>query len=617
MEMLSGGETRGGGSALGGAFYPTAMSLFFNVVVILFVMVALTRVLPVRYAFTTAEMATLYAMMTTGTAVAGVDMVQVLVPMTAYPAWFASAENDWQNLFNRFLPSWWVVHDRTALEGFYRGASTLYTRGHLQAWLPVFAAWMGFLTAMLVVFGCLTALIRRQWIEHERLAYPIVQLPLALLDQTNGLLRSRLFWIGFGVTGTITLYNGVAYLAPALPLLVWTTNVGAFFRESPWSAIGWTPLRLFPFVIAMVFLIPQELSFSGWFFYWLAKALRVIAAAVGLRGLPEFPYARHQSFGAYFGIFAFAMFAGRRHFASLWRQAWAQRARDPDDPVSMRTALLGVLLGTAFLVAFSMKAGLAWWVSVAFFGLYFVLMTGISRIRAELGAPVHDLHFMGPERILVLAGGSRRLGAQNLSLLSVFYWFNRAYRCNPMPAQLEGLKLAQAERFGARGMFWALLGAGVLGGLSAWWMLLHAFYRDGGLSGIASYAVGAFGREPFARLERWLTLPTETDVPALVALAMGYVVATALLVLRTRFVWWPLHPLGYCLADDYAMNWIWSSVLSGWALKVTVLRLGGIYAYRFALPLFLGFIMGEFTGGCFWSVVSLITGRPMYAFKNW
>ena len=186
-----------------------------------------------------------------------------------------------------------------------------------------------------------------------------------------------------------------------------------------------------------------------------------------------------------------------------------------------------------------------------------------------------------------------------------------------MPAQLEGLKLAHAERFRARGMFWAMLGGGALGGVSVWWMLLHAFYRDGGLSGIASYAVGAFGREPFARLEGWLTFPTETDVPALVAIVVGCVAATVLLVLRTRFVWWPLHPLGYCLADDYAMNWIWSSVLAGWAVKALVLRLGGIRAYRVALPLFLGFIMGEFTGGCFWSVVSLMTGRPMYAFKNW
>jgi hypothetical protein len=256
-------------------------------------------------------------------------------------------------------------------------------------------------------------------------------------------------------------------------------------------------------------------------------------------------------------------------------------------------------------------------VGAGFFLLYFILSIGITRIRAELGAPVHDLHFMGPERILTLTTGMRRMGTQNLSLLSMFYWFNRAYRCNPMPMQLEGLKLAQAERFQARGMFFVLLAGGVLGGLCTWWMLLHAFYRDGGLSGIASYGVGAFGREPFARLEGWLAFPTETDVPSLVAIVIGFFVTLGLLFLRTRSIWWPLHPLGYALADDYAMNWIWSSVFVGWALKALALRIGGIRAYHQALPLFLGFIMGEFGVGSFWSLIGMFTGQPMYAFKNW
>ncbi|MBM3215429.1 hypothetical protein FJZ36_10995 [Candidatus Poribacteria bacterium] len=617
MEMLSGGSTRGGGSALGGAFYPTAMSVFFNVVFLLLALVAVSRLLPKRFALDGAELLTLYAMVSAATAVSGVDMIQVLVPMAAYPTWFASPENDWENTFARFLPSWWVVRDRSALEGFYVGGDSFYRAAHLRAWLPVVGAWLAFLAAMLLVFGGLVALLRKQWIERERLSYPIVQLPLELAGSGSGLLGNRLFWLGVGVTGMLTVYNTVAYLVPVMPLLVWSVNLGEFVREHPWRAIGFTPLRLFPFVISMVFLIPQELSFSGWFFYWLAKGLRVLGAVAGFRGLPEFPYARHQSFGAYLAIFAFAIWAGRRQFIDVLRRGWRGSPREEDEPISGRGAILCMVGGFAFLVAFSARAGMAAWVAVAFFAAYFILMTGITRVRAELGAPVHDLHFLGPERMIVAGAGSRRLGAQNLALLSVFYWFNRAYRCVPMPIQLEGLKLAQAERIRSRGMFWATIAGGVVGGLSVWWMLLHAFYREGGLSGIASYAVGAFGREPFVRLEGWLAFPSETDVPSLVAIVIGAVVSAGLLVLRTRYVWWPLHPLGYALADDYAMNWIWSSVLAGWFLKVVVLRATGIRGYRKALPLFLGFIMGEFAVGSIASLVAIATGHAMYAFKNW
>ena len=102
MEMLSGGSTQGGGTAVGGASYPTAMSIFFHVVAFLFVVVVLQKCLPRSWqtvVLTAPELSIIYATMTVGTAVAGVDMLQVLVPVTAYPTWFATPENEWKNCF--------------------------------------------------------------------------------------------------------------------------------------------------------------------------------------------------------------------------------------------------------------------------------------------------------------------------------------------------------------------------------------------------------------------------------------------------------------------------------------------------------------------------------------
>ena len=145
MEMLSGGSTQGGGTAVGGASYPTAMSIFFHVVALLFVLVVLQKLLPQSwkpYFLSTTELSIIYAIMTIGTAVAGVDMLQVLVPITAYPTWFATPENEWDKLFLSYLPDWWVIHDRSILNGFYKGEDQF--GAYLIHWLPVISAWTSF-----------------------------------------------------------------------------------------------------------------------------------------------------------------------------------------------------------------------------------------------------------------------------------------------------------------------------------------------------------------------------------------------------------------------------------------------------------------------------------------
>ena len=75
----------------------------------------------------------------------------------------------------------------------------------------------------------------------------------------------------------------------------------------------------------------------------------------------------------------------------------------------------------------------------------------------------------------------------------------------------------------------------------------------------------------------------------------------ALLFLRHRFAWWPLHPLGFPIASTFTIVYYgWLSIFLAWLLKATILRYGGVRAYRALLPFFLGLILGEFTTACLW-----------------
>ena len=56
-----------------------------------------------------------------------------------------------------------------------------------------------------------------------------------------------------------------------------------------------------------------------------------------------------------------------------------------------------------------------------------MLVAAITRMRAEMGVPVHDMHNGGPDQLIRPTLGTRRLGAANLTILSMFWFFNRAH----------------------------------------------------------------------------------------------------------------------------------------------------------------------------------------------
>jgi len=65
-------------------------------------------------------------------------------------------------------------------------------------------------------------------------------------------------------------------------------------------------------------------------------------------------------------------------------------------------------------------------------------------------------------------------------------------------------------------------------------------------------------------------------------------------VVRMRFIWFPLHPVGLIVSSSWGMNPFWFSIFLSWAVKFFLLRYGGLRLYRKGIPLFLGFILGEF-----------------------
>ena len=607
-----------GAEVLSNQGFPTRVALFYTVVFIVFVVTLLNTILENSLpgtALTRPELGFLYVLLSLGASLAGTDMLQGLMIMIGHPFWFATPENDWKNLYWQYIPHWLTVQDLSVLNGFYKGEGTIYTQAYLKVWIGRVLIWGGFASVLVLTLLCINVILRKQWIEREKLTYPIIQLPLEI-TRGRHFFSQKLLWYGFGLAGGIGVLNGLSYLIPSIPYIpIKAQNVSMYFTEKPWSAIGGMLIGFYPFLIGISYLVPLDLCFSVWFFYLFFKAERIIGSVLGLEQLPRFPFITEQSFGAYIGLCTFAIWSGRKFFREVLRKAIGMSSAldDRREPMPYRWAVMGAVCGMALLVLFSCSAGMSPWVAITFFAIYFVVSTTIARMRAELGAPEHSFARTAPGIAMISMFGTRRLAKKNLLMFAYYFWFTRTYRGHPGPHQLEGFKIADTTGLNVRqlAVFMALYV--VIAAYTAMWILLHCSYDLGATTKIQGWYTN-FGEFTFGMLDGWVKTPTTTNVIAVVSMGVGLLFTFFLQAMRMRFFWWPFHGVGYALSGSLYMDWVWLPFFVGWVAKALILRFRGISGYRQLRPFFLGLILGEFTVGSIWNLIGFALDYPMYKF---
>lgn len=602
--------------------HPTLISLFATSVFVLALLVAanagVRRWLPGRE-LRPAELLTVYVMLNISTCMVSHHFLQVLVSSIPYAARFSTPYNDWGALFADRLPRWLTVRDPVSLKGFYEGGD-LYAPENYGPWLVPIACWSVFIMVLFGMFLCLNVLLRRQWTEREKLSYPLVQLPVALVAENAPLLRNRLFWIGFAIAGGIDLVNGLHQFYPSIPQIPIKTYNPAMFSSlpRPWDALGWVPVTLYPMGIGLGMLLPLDMLFSCWFFFWVWKAEFVITRALGWDAAPQMPYVPQQSVGAYLGIAIFALVMARHHLAGLlWH--FLGRPSDVDDSeeaISYRTAMWLLAGGTVFLLWFAWKAGMSLWLTGAFLLVFFAISLAITRMRAEMGLPAHDLQASGPDALLPGILGTRTLGTENAAALSLFQWFNRGYQSHVMPFQLESMRMAHGTRREGRGTLAAMWIAAVVGTVLGFWVLLHTIYSLGGATSHFAPPICPLhlGGEPWNRMGAWAAYPTQGSPAQGLAVLAGLAVTLFLNAVRVQVAGFPLHPVGYAVSSSWSMHVLWMPMFVAWLMKLPLIRYGGLPMYRRLLPLFFGLIVGDCVVGCAWTIIGLAGDLPSYRF---
>lgn len=600
--------------------HPTTISLFFNVILFM-VLIALANAQVRRWwphqALNAAELLVLYVMLSLASAMAGHDLLQVLTPTLNYPIYFSDSQNNWVELFHKKLPTALMPGSPEAAKNFYEGGSSLYLPENYRPWIVPVIAWTGFLCTLVFTTVCMNVLFRKDWTEKEHLAFPVVELPLAIATQPRSLCLNWPFFFGFLIAGSISLLNGFQVFYPDVPgVPVRPHDLSPLFRSMgrPWSAAGWFPIAYYPSVIGLSYLMPLDLMFSCWFFFFFWKAEAILISWLGYQpdGHLGPKLVSQQATGAYLGIAAAALWFGRGHLKEAWQRMLGRSSTlsDAAEPLSYRAAGIGAVAGFLALILFSMAAGMSPGIAFLFFFLYLAIAIGIARMRAACGPPAHDLHFAGPDFILPTVLGTENISGSSLGVMSVFFGFNRAYRGHPMAHSMEGFRLADRVRMKQRVMLAAQMIAVAFGCLCSFWLLLHICYSSVSGSGL----MPGFGGYPYRRLESWLLHPAPPENDGIFFYILGFGIAILMPALKLIWAGMPFHPIGFAISSSWSMHLIWCPILMAWAFKWAIVHYGGAGGYRRYLPFFMGLVLGDYMIGGLWCLFALYVDKAVYSF---
>ena len=589
-----------GSSEITWSFFPIGVGLPFVLTVLANALIKRRRP---RWALTPPELITVVIM---GLVASGIPnfMVGFMLAIVSKPYYGATPENGWAGYIQPYLPEWAIPSpEGDAMRFFYEG---LPQGGAIPwgVWLGPLIWWLGLIFAVYFLCFCVVVVLRRQWMDNERLVFPITEVPRLLTEVEAGsalppILRSRAFWIGCAVPLTIILFNCISYWQPGFPQL----NIHQDYQIQVFRGAPPVVLKIYFPIIGFVYLISTPISFSVWFFYLVALAGTALANWWGVTVQPDsFMYSsmtqlQWTSSGAFVAMVLWSFWMGRHHLAAVGRAVFWHTGEvdDRHEMMSYPLAVWGGLASFVFILVWLWSSGMALHVAGLLIVGALIVYIGMTRIVIQSG--VHYVTSPYSPQALVLAATGTGIGPHSLVALSLSYSWCSDIQSIFMPATAHAARLNLLGR--ERRRLGVAIGIAVVFGfvLTVWFMMWICYKHGAGNFRSWVYDPGAgAGGLAFNQAARLMANPAGPDADKLGLFAIGALVYSVLSVCQYRFYWWPLHPVGLTIATLWNLRLIVTSVFIAWALKSIVLRVGGISAYRQARPFFIGLIIGFFLG---------------------
>lgn len=563
------------------------------------------------------ELGVVYILIMVTSGIPSSGLLRYLIPTLPTPYYFAGMGNQWERLIWGHIPPWLGVSGAPAnwfFEGMPEGASLPW-----GAWWTPLSRWLILVGALWLMMICLSALVRKQWADQERLAFPLVQFPLEVLRDTGRgpsawFFGNRLVWLGAGLVLLVHVINGLHAYYPSMPGIPTSGSMDSVLVDRPWAAAVPVRFNVYFSVIGFGYLLSSEVAAGFWFSMMLMKAQAVLLSLVGYEGTSAWGGAiteigDREQMGALLMVAGMLLWSLRGALASAFRRILVASPSGDDggEPLSYRFAALGLTAALGIAFAWLVSAGMTPVLAGLFLVFFLAICLVLTRIIAEAGLLMVQFSFR-PVDYLLMLGGTTALGPANLTVCAfVDTVLTFDLRECLMPSVLNGFRMAEQSGVSTRKLSRVIGGVLVFALAVTIPVFLMTFYKLGALVVDRNGTLTGLPREFFTELASRLETPSHPAGMEYLWLMVGAAAVAVTSWLRLAFLWWPIHPLGLVMGTSYATRNLWFSLFLGWLFRVVTVRYSGLRGYIRFRPVFMGIIMGDVLGALLWDIVGLVT----------
>lgn len=473
---------------------------------------------------------------------------------------------------------------------------------------------------LLLIFG-IVAMTSRQWTHHERLQFPLNQVPLTIIKP--GILRDRGFVIAMLLIFGLHIYSQLGasgvHPFPTMSLggerpVVKLNGIHTLFgfqipADARWIyETFWSAIYIWPAVIGVAFLLTTEVGFSLWGGFWFMAMIFGWLGVVGIQA----SIANHGKFmgvGSTLAMGVVVLWIGRHHYWTLVQSALGLKSSaDRLGVWGLRMLVAGAVAAVVVLwhlgtgIGFSsveMKGLLG---SVILIAMLLLIFITVARLVAETGI----LNFEVTQHLGVLftALGLPFLLPIQMSLLMAIIgtqFFGRApisgFAVQSL-AFVNEAKIPQRRSVPALLVILLVLGAGCLTLVFVANMLLPGQTR--GPSGAVDQIVPTADifrlRSESGPINPMDMIMGESNRANVISFVIGIALLFGIYGIRRFWVRFPFHPIGLVVALCFPIYSAWGSLFLGWLAKVLVLKYGGSGFYQRVKPVAIGLIVGDALG---------------------